>query len=278
MSSLNGARVALLEARMSSELADLIRRYGGEPLSAPAVREHALESGEQVDDFINHLSRSLLQVVVFLTGVGAMTLFREAERLGRLPELLTALKSATTVCRGPKPTAALKRTGVQISLGVREPYTTTEILEAMTELDLKGKGVAVVHYGERNVMLTEALRSQGALLEELCLYEWLMPEDLGPLKNMVQEIINGRIDAVAFTSQIQVRHLFQVAADLGQSHELAQAMKTKTVVAAVGPTCAASLQELGVMPQVVPEHPKMVPMIVALADYVEQRGRRSLST
>ena len=43
MKSLEGARVALLEARMSSELANLVRRYGGEPFGAPAVREEALQ-------------------------------------------------------------------------------------------------------------------------------------------------------------------------------------------------------------------------------------------
>ena len=39
MSSLNGTRVALLESRMSGELADLVRRHGGEPRCVPAVRE-----------------------------------------------------------------------------------------------------------------------------------------------------------------------------------------------------------------------------------------------
>src|SRR4029453_13745846 len=39
MSSLEGRRVALLEARMSEEAATLVRRLGGTPDVVPAVRE-----------------------------------------------------------------------------------------------------------------------------------------------------------------------------------------------------------------------------------------------
>jgi hypothetical protein len=39
VSLLAGARIGLLEARLSSELAELVRREGGEPVCAPSVRE-----------------------------------------------------------------------------------------------------------------------------------------------------------------------------------------------------------------------------------------------
>ena len=143
-----------------------------------------------------------------------MTLLREAERLGRLDATLAALRAATTVCRGPKPAAALKRYNVPVRVSPVEPYTTTELLDALSGVDLAGKGVALVHYGEPNHALADALRARGAALEELCLYEWLMPEDVEPLKTLVRELVDERVDAIAFTSQVQCRHLFQVAADL----------------------------------------------------------------
>src|SRR5678816_1278572 len=110
-----GMRIGLLEARMSNELADLIRRYGGEPYCVPAVRESAVECADEVSALISTLSEGSLQVMIFLTGVGAKALFGEAEKLGRGPELFEALKGVTTVCRGPKPVAVLKRSGVHIS-------------------------------------------------------------------------------------------------------------------------------------------------------------------
>ena len=50
---------------------------------------------------------------------------------------------------------------------------------------------------------------------DLCVYEWALPEDIGPLEEGIVRILDGGVDAVAFTSQVQVRHLFLVAADVG---------------------------------------------------------------
>jgi len=136
MSRFKAARVALLEARMSREIADMIRRYGGEPYCVPAVREVSLECEEQVSLFLDHLTHSSLQIVVFFTGVGVNALFRVAEKLGRDGELLSALQNVTVVCRGPKPGAVLKRLNVPIAASAGEPYTTHDLLEAMQPLVL----------------------------------------------------------------------------------------------------------------------------------------------
>lgn len=271
MGTLMGARIALLEGRMSSELADLVRRRGGEPYCVPAVREASLECADQVAALIDHLACGLCSVVVFTTGAGAAALFKEAERQGRLEEMLTALRGATTVCRGPKPTGVLQRHGVRASVPVREPYTTTDMLDALAGLDLADQGVALVHYGERNTPLAEAVLARGARLQELCLYEWLLPEDIRPLRALVREIIVGRVDAIAFTSQVQARHLFHVADGLGAADAMTRALNARTVVAAIGPTCAAALTALGVTPRVVPDHPKMGHMVMALGRCIQER-------
>ena len=269
MKSFSNARIALLEARMSSELADMIRRYGGEPYSVPAVREVPVDAREDVSAFIDKLNRSAVSVVVFFTGVGVKGLIQEAERLERLPELLDALRHVTVVSRGHKPAAVLKRYKIPIAVNTSEPYTTNDLLDALATLDLVGVGVGVVHYGERNVQLTETLVDRGAHVEELCVYEWLMPEDIGPLQTLIQEIIDERVDAVVFTSQIQARHLFRIAADLQATDKLTRALNTSTIVASVGPTCTAALRDLGVTPHVEPEHPKSGHLIKALADYMK---------
>ncbi|MDO8531069.1 MAG: uroporphyrinogen-III synthase, partial [Dehalococcoidia bacterium] len=270
MSGLDGARVALLETRMSAEAAALVRRNGGEPYCVQAVRESVVDCAEDAAALIDNLAGGLCGIVVFTTGVGVEALCREAERQKRLESLLESLRRVTMVCRGPKPAGALMRRGVRVSIAIAEPYTTAELLDALSGLDVAHKGVAVVHYGERSASLAESLLSRGARLQELCLYEWRMPEDTGPLRELVSEIIAGRVDAVAFTSQAQARHLFRVAEETAQADALAQALNTRTVVAAVGPTCAAALKKLAVTPRVVPEHPKMGHMVVALARYIEQ--------
>jgi uroporphyrinogen-III synthase len=136
-----------------------------------------------------------------------------------------------------------------------------------------GKRIALVHYGERNETVADALRQRGASFHEICLYEWRLPDDTLPLEQLVNEIIEGKVDAIAVTSQIQIRHVFQIADKLGRIEALVDALGRKVVVAAVGPVCASALRAHGIVPHVQPSHPKMGPMLIALADYFELTGQ-----
>ena len=267
MSALDGLRVALLESRLSTELSELVRRFGGLPYAVPAVRE--VPRLDTIPAFIDALIAGRFSVVIFLTGVGATMLLEEAERLGSLPGALAALRATTVVCRGPKPSAALRRYDVPAHVKPVEPYTSKELLDALSGVDLDGKPVALLHYGEANQPLADALKARGAQLDECILYEWMLPDDCAPLESLIQDLVDGHVDAIAFTSQVQCRHLFEVAANLGRSDELARALNDHTIVAVTGPVCATALRANGVIPDVIPAHPKMGPLIAALADYVE---------
>jgi uroporphyrinogen-III synthase len=264
---LTGVRVALFEARMESELAELVRRYGGAVRSAPAVREAPLDCTDVVADFLNRLQTPARRVHVFLTGAGATALFEEAARQNRLPFIIESMKEGTIVCRGPKPTAALKRYGVNPHVYAASPYTSRELLDAMAGLDLTGAEVTVVHYGERSEALADALRLRGGTLNELCVYEWRLPDDIGPLQVLARDIVTRDVDAVIFTSQVQWKHLRSVASDLGLAEALVQALNTDVIVASVGPICSAALTDTGVRPRVVPDNSKMGPLVAALAQH-----------
>lgn len=270
MADLAGAKVVLLEARMNGELANLVRRHGGEPVSVPAVREVSADCSLEVSLLIESLKNGSVDFIIFQTGVGVKMLLDESEKLNRKDELIEALKRTTIIARGPKPTAVLSRHELKPQITVKEPYTTEELIEAVRALDLVGKKIAVLHYGERNEVLADALAARGALLQELCLYQWQLPEEIVPLQQLIDRIIDREFAAIAFTSQIQARHLFQLASEAGKEAELRGSLND-TIVVSIGPTCTSVLQSLGVEPRVEPEHPKMGPMVLALANYLEQR-------
>jgi uroporphyrinogen-III synthase len=268
MRSLNGIRVAVLESRRSSELAELVRRLGGDPYPVPAMREVA--HLEQVPAFLSALAAGRFAAIVCLTGVGVQRLLREADRVGRLEETIAALKRLTIVCRGPKPVAALRQYDLPVHLKAAAPHTTAEVLEAMKVFDVRGKGVVVLHYGERDQPLADALAARGAQLEELCLYDWQLPEEIEPLKTLVNDLIGGRVEAIAVTSQIQCRNLFEISSTVHLSRDLRDALNRDVIVAAIGPVCASALEANGVCADVVPAQPTMGALIVALAEFVER--------
>ncbi len=264
--TLRGARVALLEARLSETLAALFRRHGAEPHCCPAVREERLDCGAEVAALLDDLPREPSSVFVFSTGVGVTALFEAARDLAREEELSQAVRAGIAVCRGPKPFVALRRLRLAADVNAKSPFTTGDLLEALGSIELSGRHVVLLHYGERNLPLVAALTARGARVRELLLYQWRLPEDLGPLRSLVAELAERRFAAVAFTSQIQARHLFQVATEMGRAEALREALRKDTLVAAVGPTCARALEELGAPPHVVPENPKMGSMLAALAE------------
>jgi uroporphyrinogen-III synthase len=261
--------VALLEARLSDELGALVRRHGGEPYAVPAVREVRRPMGQEVGAFIDSLGAQ--SVVVFSTGAGARALFDETQKIGRTEELNAKLASALTVCRGPKPVAALKDAGIRVSVRAREPFTTRDLLEAVVAVVTPEDDVTIVHYGERSEELVSAIARRAANVRELLLYEWALPEDLLPLRRLIEEIVERRVGAVAFTSKVQVRHLMHVANSMRRRDELVAALRTHTIVAAVGPTTADALAAVGTPARVIPEHPKMGAMVVSLSRYLGAR-------
>jgi uroporphyrinogen-III synthase len=271
MGSLDGKRVALLEAHKVEEAAAQVRRLGGEPYSVPAMRE--VSHPDRVGAFIERLSARQLSLVSFLTGVGATALLEEARRLGRVDETLEGLRHTTTACRGPKPVAVLREHGIAAQIVAAEPYTSRQLIEALSGLAVTGKSAAVVRDGDptgsHGHAVTRSLVERGAIVDELWLYEWAMPLDVEPLNTLVQQLSSGRVDAIAFTNRIQVRHLWRVADALNQRREMLEALNERVLVAAVGPVCAEALHAAGVEPDIIPAHPTMESMIAALADYVD---------
>jgi uroporphyrinogen-III synthase len=273
MPDLAGARIGLLEGRMQGELADMVRRFGGDPLSAPALHEDPIPSGDAVAAFIDQLSARNLPFVVFLTGAGVTALLNEAETLGRLHELLDGLEHATTICRGPKPAGVLAKHRVTVDVRIPAPHTTRELLATMSLLLLDERRVGIVHYGERNEAVIAALVDRRAEIEELCLYEWQLPHDLAPLHGLIRAAIAREIDAVVFTTQIHVRHLLRVADTMQQREALVQALQEDIVAAAIGPTCAEALVNAGITPQVIADPPKIGPLLTSLADHLAGTGK-----
>ena len=271
MSLLGGARIGLLEARLSSELAELVRREGGEPVCAPSVVESQVDVGARLPTLIDDLRQRRIEIVVLLTGAGVTSLLEQADALGVRDALVQALAGTLTVCRGPKPAVVLRKHGIPVRVNAPSPHTTPELLEVLPAGLVHGRGVALLHDGGGNVALVEALRARGAMVDELHTYAWRLPDHLEPIEELIRELLDGRLDAVAFTSQVQVRHLFEVAARMSCTAALRFALRHRTIAGSIGPTCSAALEQFGVAPHVVASPPKMRPLVTAVGQFLAER-------
>src|SRR5688572_4019686 len=123
---MHGKTIGLLEARLSTQLADLVRKQGAIPFSAPALREAPDVDPDRIKKLIEEWRRAPPDLFIFQTGVGTRALFAASDNLVLTDLLLETLAKARVVVRGPKPTAALRARNVRIDLSAAEPYTTAE--------------------------------------------------------------------------------------------------------------------------------------------------------
>jgi len=249
-------RVVVFESRRAEEIAGMIRRHGGEPVSAPALQEVPLSENGPALEFARLLSKGEIDVVIFLTGVGAGFLADAIAPALSRKDFAAGLRTVTTVVRGPKPAKVLRDIGVSPSITVPEPNTWRELLAAMDErVPPAGKRIAVQEYGEENPELLSALAQRGAAVMRVPVYRWALPDDLGPLRDAIRQIIDGRIDLALFMSATQAEHLFQVAGR-DQAARLTAAF-ARVVVASIGPMCSQALKRHGLRVDIEPQHPKM---------------------
>lgn len=253
-----GLRVVAFESRLAEQMTQLIERFGGRPLVAPSMREVPLEQNSDVLSFGERLLAGEFAMVILLTGVGTRFMLKVLDTRWPREQTLAALGKTILVVRGPKPLAVLRENGMQPTIAVPEPNTWRDLLRALDGMGrpLQGMLVAVQEYGVSNVELLDAIRERGAVVTRVPVYQWMLPEDTGPLTDAVRAIMRGEADVVLFTNAVQVDHVMQMAEQEGGADRLRQAMN-QAVVSAVGPIVAERLRAHGLPVDFEPSHPKM---------------------
>ena len=255
----HGLRVLSFESRMATEMTRLIERNGGTPIVVPAVREIPipLQDNGAVFRLGVRLILGQVDILILMTGVGTKALFDVLQTRYPLIEIADALKKVIVVTRGPKPQAALKALGLEPNITVPEPNTWVEVVSTLDEYrPVKGFRVAVQEYGMSNPDLLEALKQRGADVFAVPIYRWALPEDTGPLKNVIGEILDGQIDVMLVTNAAQIDHVMQLVEQDGKTELFKDALK-KIVVASIGPTASERLRHYDLPIDFEPSHGKM---------------------
>src|SRR5580765_1172565 len=188
----DGLRVLSLESRRSAEIEKLIRARGGEPFVAPSMREIPLENNAEALVFATRLFAGEFDMMILLTGVGARLLNQVIETRYPAGKFADALRQLAVVVRGSKPMAVMREWNVPVAVSVPEPNTWREILAATA--GRPEKRIAVQEYGRSSLELLEGLRTRGAEITTVPVYQWDLPEDTGPLREAVKRLAGGQLD------------------------------------------------------------------------------------
>ena len=151
-----------------------------------------------------------------------------------------AFSGSEIFCIGPKTRDALARCGIAAD-GMAGEFRAEGIVEAFGTRDLSGKRICIPRAKEARAYLVDTLRGRGALVDEIPVYETVMPAGAGK-EGFIQAL--DEADTAIFTSPSGIRN---AAALLGEGISL---LATKRLVA-IGPVTAGAMEKLGLKPQVV---------------------------
>ena len=235
-------------------MATLIRTQEGDPFVAPSMREVPLADNREALTFAERLFRREFDIVILLTGVGTRYLNQVIETRWPAGAFAEALRKVAVIVRGPKPMAVMREWGVPVAAIAPEPNTWRQVLEVTP--DAAGKQIAVQEFGRHSQELVDALTERSAQVTAVPVYQWQLPEDLGPVREAVRRIAAGEIDVILLTTGVQMDHLLRVASEMGTADTVKNHLK-RVVVASIGPSTTEALAELGIVPDFEPSHPKM---------------------
>lgn len=266
--------ICSLESRRAEEMCALIERHGGQPMSAPSMREIPIEHNPTAIQIIQDIIAGRCDAIVLLTGVGTEALFEVARSQNLYEPLHQAFSRLMVIIRGPKAAVVLHKAGLQYQLRAAEPNTWREILAAIDKasIDLHGKSVVVQEYGLPNLRFYEELRLRGANVVPCPVYRWALPENLEPLENALRAIAEGQVDALLFTSANQVSSVLSVADRIGVLEAFRTGTKSRTLIISIGPTCSEALVENGFQVHAEASPPKMGQLVRTALETIQRRG------
>jgi uroporphyrinogen decarboxylase len=263
---LTGLRVAALESRKQEEIARLIEKFGGQPFVSASLREVPIGENRAAIDFAQQLVTGGIDVMIFLTGVGFRQLLAAVEKHVNRERFLNSLADIVTICRGPKPVVAMNEVGLKPTHKVPEPNTWRDLLATIDGgVVVSNQTVGLQEYGVTNHSLIAGLEARGARVVPVRVYQWDLPEDVGPLQDNIRALVAGERDVLMFTSGHQVVNLLRVAEQMHLLGPLRAALK-KLVVVSIGPTTSEMLHDHELPVDIEPEHPKMGSMVMAAAE------------
>lgn len=261
---LAGYTVGVTAERKAEELGALLTKRGAHVVHGAAMHTVPLPEDGELAAATRHVLEQPVDFVVATTGIGFRGWLEAAEDndLGR--QLVERLRPATLLARGAKALGAIRGAGLPDAWSAPSEESG-EILEHLLTHDLTGRRVVVQVHGQPMLEFRERLREAGAEVIAVPVYRWTDPIDLDALDRLIGAVIDGAVDALPFTSAPAAANLLDRAHRLGRGDELHEALRTRVLLACVGPVTAAPIAEAG-LPHVMPERARTASLVRLLVE------------
>jgi uroporphyrinogen-III synthase len=263
---LNGYRILILETREEAQFSRLLAEQGADVLQCPMFTIQDALDPAPVEAWIRRFIAAPFDDLVLMTGEGLRRLMKVVRRIGVEAEFIAALGKAQKFARGPKPGRALREIGLEPQVTTEKP-TSEGIAEMLARIDLRGHRVGLQLYPDKDhSVLIGAIKAQGAEVDTVLPYAYDAQAADANIVTAIDEMAEGRIDAIALTNLGQIRRLVEVARARGYEARLRDGLD-RTLIASVGPAVSDELKSHGLRTDIYPANDTffMKPLISAMA-------------
>jgi uroporphyrinogen III methyltransferase/synthase len=222
-------RVAVTRPKgAAGDTARLVREMGWEAFIVPSIEivPRPIDRSIQLDEF---------DWLVVTSASGAEVLWRHFK---------VGLQDINIAVVGPKTQAAFVKKGILPKLVAKEHLG--EGLARELRDHVKGKRVLVARASLGQKELVEML-GEVADVKEIHIYDTLLPRDKSELQRFKELLDEGEIEALVFTSSQATKNLLDF---LGEG---AREKLQKTIICAIGPVTARTVESYGIKHACVPE-------------------------
>lgn len=237
-------RVAVLRPGdgRAEQTAELLRSLGADPLIDPMLATEATGA----------VPRSDADYVLLTSGTGVDIVADADWDPG----------SATVGAIGEHTADALRDAGYRVGV-VPAEHSSSGLVDALAD-DVAGARVEVARSDHGSSVLPDGLTEAGAYVHETVLYRLVRPPESG---TSIDELVDGALDAVLFTSPLTVDHFFEAATDRGTTAAARTALNgADVVVGAIGAPTRDAVTDHGVTVDVRPDDPDIEALATQLVE------------
>ncbi|MHB1126278.1 MAG: uroporphyrinogen-III C-methyltransferase [Bacillota bacterium] len=247
-----GKRVVVTRAKgQAGSMMEKIEALGGEPWEFPAISVEDPEDYGPMDRAIANIEN--YNWIIFTSANGVQYFFK---RLRHFNQDIRALHRAKLGAIGPRTREELERYGLVVEF-VPEEYVAEAVIEGLRERNMNGARVLLPRADIARNVLPEALRIQGAQVDEVDAYRTVKGRaDAAALREM---LLDGAIHAITFTSSSTARNFAELIPP-GEIHDLLRGV----TVASIGPITSRTVRELALTVDVEAEEYTVNGLIKAL--------------
>ncbi|MEM3437450.1 MAG: uroporphyrinogen-III synthase [Nitrososphaerales archaeon] len=265
--TLKGRTIAITRPRnQAEEVCKMIEDRGGKPYLIPTIEIKMPTDLLPIKNFINDLTKGRIDYVIFMSVNGIKHLINIAEMLGLKDELIKYLTKTVIIAVGPKTAKELENHQIHVNL-IPEKYSSEGIIERLQQLDICGKSICIPRTKGATPTLEKSLREMGAKVQEIYVYEVVIPIDSNIKEQFLQDLIYGKIHAIIFSSSSCVKNFFLMFMEKISMEKLRDLLNSKLTIVAIGPTTAKTLIGMGLKVDVMPNKHVFEEALIALACY-----------